>query len=198
MNGIDDFRALIVTCFAAPMEALWESYVQPEVAGGGLVSSEGEVDLRSVRLGDPWYNPARMRAILYEPMSTPGTTVLVTNLEDGWATLANCLATSTPGRHVMIRSVHGEFPIHAMTVWIDRKERRHVHAMKDPRWIFFEKGPSLDFEETSRYRERLTRRRVDRGLLVSYLAALGWNLSAREFWISAKPARYLELGSQQR
>ena len=130
--------------------------------------------------------------MLYAPNSAPDTTVLLTNLSDGWQTLANSLATRTPGRHVAIRSIAGEYPLHAMHVWLNGRSGRYVRAMKDPRWDFFEQGPRLEFEDSALYEERLIRRRLGRATLVQYLIALGWDVTQDGFFKSSRPGRYVK------
>lgn len=52
-------------------------------------------------------------------------------------------------------------------------ERTLSAVATDGRWEWHESGDPLAFEETNRYEARRVRQRLDRSLLMSYLAALG-------------------------
>lgn len=196
-----EIRALVLTCFSASPHEVWRNdleHLSPSLASGSLLTTEGALDLARTRFGDPYRGGAHEAvAMLYAPRSAPGTTVLLSNLSDGWQTLAHGLATSTAGRHVAIRSVSGPEPLHEMQVWSGGRSIRLVRAMKDPRWDFFERGAGLDFEDPARYQERLVRRRLDRAALVHYLGVLGWSLEEEGFWESDRPARYVEQRSRR-
>jgi hypothetical protein len=193
---LDEIRALIISCFSAPLHEVWTNdllHLNPYLASGSLVTTEGPLDLSRIRFRDPFAGGVHEAVgVLYAPKSAPDTTVLLSNLSDGWQTLAHGLATSTPGRHVSIRSISGEYPLHEMHVWSDGRSIRCVRAMKDPRWDFFERGPRLEFEDSELYHERLVRRRLGRATLVRYLNALGWDAAQDGFWESARSARYVE------
>jgi len=193
---VDEVPALVVTCFSASVETLWANdlpRLTPHLADGSLVTTLAPLDLGRVRFGNPFAGGAQEAvAVLFAPRSAPDTTVLLANSGDGWITLAHGLATSTPGRHVMLRSISGRYPLHSLEVWTGGQSVRYVRAMMDPRWDFFEKGPRLEFEDPARYAHRLIRARVDRPALVRYLAAMGWDLRDAATWEAAGLARYVE------
>jgi hypothetical protein len=193
---VDEVPSLIVACFSAPGETLWANdlpILTPYLASGALVTTEAPLDRNRIRFGNPFAGGAHEAvAVLYAPKSAPRTTVMLTNAEDGWITLAHGRATSSPGLHCGIRSTSGEYPLHAMEVWSGGQSVRYVRAMKDPRWDFFERGSRLEFEDPVLYEQRLIRRRLDRATLIRYLAATGWNIRDGSFWETSRPARYVE------
>jgi hypothetical protein len=118
------------------------------------------------------YNPKPYIMNLY-PM---GAGVLgLSNLMDGWHTFFWNITRNMKcdGYHFAFSSPSVPEPYNNLDVIRAGTETRTVYAMKDSdRWVFYEQGAALDFEETDRYQLRLKRQRLDRDLLISYLEAL--------------------------
>ncbi len=189
-------RGLFLSCFSAPLDALWAGAapgLQRELEAGGIVSEDGPLDLGRIRFGDVQRSGAIPSiCVLYAPRSAPDTTVMLTSSVDGWYTLVHVLATGTPGRHVMVRSVSDGEQLHHLNVWSGREEIRAVLVNQDPKWTFYEKGLPLEFEDVARYQRRLKRERLDRQLLLHYLSAMGWDVGEPRFWETERGARYVE------
>lgn len=112
-----------------------------------------------------------------------GNAVVISSLPDGWITLCNSIAVQAKtymynfalsdeadpdARNAM------EFRDCSSKVTIERV----VYAMKDPRWIFYESGDRLWFEEPENYTKRLIKNRMNRAILIRYCEML--NLKVRD------------------
>jgi hypothetical protein len=123
-------KGLMLSCFSAPLDALWAGAapnLQRDLEAGGIVAEDGPLDPGRIRFGDVKRGGATPSScVLYAPRSAPATTVMLTNNDDGWYTLVHVLATGTPGRHVMVRSIEDGEQLHDLNVWSGGKEIRTV------------------------------------------------------------------------
>ena len=53
---------------------------------------------------------------------------------------------------------------------------RHVSLLKEDKWVFYEKGTPLPYEDTSTYKNRLLRTRLKNEQLVSLATGFGVTL----------------------
>ena len=117
----------------------------------------------------PW------RAVFYEPSTSPGTTVMLSNLDDGWLSLLTRLSMRLPGQQYRIRDA---LEVSDLYVLADGRCIRYVGVLlDDARWTFSSRGAPLWFEEPQQYQRRRIRDRVDRDLLLRYARKLGWDLT---------------------
>lgn len=196
MTSLKDFEFLSIGLFRAPLadvRAAAESILK--VPPGPYVVRDAPLDIRSVYVGRPPRGGAHeKRAVLFEPASSSGTTALIANLEDGWMTMCNLLATRVPGEHVLVRSSDDkDYPVSDIEIWEGGTSVRYVRAMReDPSWEFYQRGALRSFEEPANYKKRRIADRLNRGILLTYLAKLGWDLASPKFWNSQLSAVYLE------
>ena len=62
---------------------------------------------------------------------------------------------------------------------------RTVYAMKDDsKWIFYENGIIQWFEDESYYKRRFIKNRLNKDILLSYCAKLGFAITEAHFWES--------------
>lgn len=126
-------------------------------------------------------------------------TLFVSSVADGYLSIVFCISK-------LIRGAHFEFcvsrpdltyPANVIHVLEDGKSVRTVYSMRDgDRWVFFEKGDPLPFEETDLYRARRKRDRLTPEIISTYLERIGYGSLKREFWINATaPARLLAMSS---
>ena len=118
---------------------------------------------------------------------------MIANLADGWATMCNVLAGQLPGMSILVRSATAqEYPLTDLQVWDKGESVRYVRAMREePSWEFFSKGDPMEFENLDHYKRRRIADRLNRDILVEYLARLGWDLASPTFWQSKLLAFYL-------
>lgn len=72
--------------------------------------------------------------------------------------------------------------------WLMEKgeDKRVVYAMKDPRWIFYQEGNPLPFENLDYYQNRYIKNRLNQAILLEYLEKLGFCILENDFWRSEK------------
>jgi hypothetical protein len=117
----------------------------------------------------------------------PSRTVLVTNLRDGGNSLSSLISEEIRKFQIQIVSSEddAEYPINRFEVWRDGKSCRSVAVMKDVnKWLFYERGEVESFEQPSFYSRKRKRGRLDRSILIYYMANLGWDIGRIEFWQS--------------
>jgi hypothetical protein len=126
---------------------------------------------------------ARVR--IFAPASSPESSVMLTNLRDGWSSVAGLAAKKHRALQVVLRSTHvtAEYPLHELQLWQGGEEKRVVRVMRDSdRWEFYEQGVPFAFEDLALYLRRPTSVRLSREALVRYCNVLGWDLTKPESW----------------
>jgi hypothetical protein len=196
MKNIDDYEFLVITLFNASLEkmlrAIQEILHEPT---GKYIIEKRPLELDWVYQNRPPSGGAHLtKALLFEPESLPDKTVKIANLQDGWMTMCNLLANKIQGQHLRaITSVDKDYPVTSFDVLNNGKSIRYVRAFReDPSWEFYERGERQFFEEPLNYKKRLVRDRLNREILFSYLAKLGWDLTDPLFWRSRVDAIYIE------
>ncbi len=197
MTSLKDFEFLVIGLFRAPLaDVRAAAYNILELSTGRYVVRDAPLNIRSIYVGRPPSGGAHeTRAVLFEPASSHGTTAFFTNLEDGWNTMCNILAGRVPGEHVQVRSSieQDDYPLSDFEVWEGGTSVRYVRAMlEDPSWEFYQRGELRSFEDPANYKKRRIADRLNREILLAYLAKLGWDLASPKFWKSQLPAVYLE------
>jgi hypothetical protein len=106
-------------------------------------------------------------------------TIFLSNLQDGWITLANRI------------SGLGKFPRYSFSLSDtsvgDAKNSmefsdgtgniaRVVYAMRDPKWVFYQEGAPRPFEDVNLYEARYIKNRIDRDVIRRYCAKIGVHL----------------------
>lgn len=133
------------------------------------------------------------RAVFFRSGVHPAGTALLSNYQDGWMTLVNCLADLMKCDCIrIVASRHVEWGLNAFAVFKAGTPIREVQVLHDDDgWRHDEQGTPLGFEDPRRYRARLRRERLTWDILAEYGEKLGWPFTHDEFWISDCPAYYL-------
>jgi hypothetical protein len=183
-----DRSFIAFSCFAHPVAETTggvEEVLRSFSADRNVVSSR--LAPESLRIPEQAHNQACQAVTVWEPKATPGSTMLVANLTDGWSSLVHTTATRFSLTCAMVRVSlpHDPWPIVELAYLLGGAERRFLRVMKDdPRWQFFERGDPLPFEEPSYYARRRIRDRLPRDLLFKYLTMLGWDPTDAGLWQS--------------
>lgn len=194
MPSLDSFDFLVLGLFRAPLHEVRsaaQTIIEETFPPGSFEISEAPLDIDCIYTSSPPPGGAHeKRAVLFEPGTSRGSTALIANIEDGWLTTCNVLAKRIPGEHVLVRScTQPAYPLADMEVWKDGASVRYVGALREePSWSFESRGEPRSFEEPANYKKRKITERLNREILVGYLAKIGWQLADREFWNSSLPA----------
>lgn len=129
-------------------------------------------------------------ALLFEA-ADHDKTMLVSNVTDGWDTLCNAIAIRTKTDLYKFAWSNADHPdamnafrytdFSAGDVSAAFRAQRVVYAMKDPRWIFYETGKPLPFEDVSLYKKRKITDRMNKPIIISYCGRLGIDVTAPDF-----------------
>lgn len=184
------------TIVGAASEAVEDAVqlVLSRIAPGKYKRVDGPFQIDQVYQIEPSAGAAHLfRLAVYAPTSAPDTSVILTNLADGWHSLSGLVAKELKRPQIQIVSTQeaAEYPQNLFEYWLDGESARKVMVMRDTdQWVFFEEGVPQEFEETSVYSRKIKKQRLTRDLLLRYLAKLGWDAENSEFWSSSKAAAY--------
>lgn len=102
-------------------------------------------------------------------------TVMFPNLSDGWVTLVNfiCNSLETEGVYCRIIDDINKEPCNYFTFYEKGKAVRTVYAMKEgAKWVFYETGEPLWFENSEYYKAKLKKSRLNKSIMTEYLNRL--------------------------
>jgi len=134
------------------------------------------------------------KAVFFIPKCCQDKTIMISNYSDGWITLGNKISNESSSFHYNFRLSKGENEnlINSFTFWNNGKNQRVVYTIKDPKWLFYEQGNPLWFENVENYKKRLIRDRLNFEILVSYCEKIGIYILNKNFFASEDNAIYLE------
>ena len=142
--------------------------------------------VRSVRIPFEVPNSITEEHILWSPASSRELTAVLPS--SGFVlAFAN---TTFRFETLVVRSAPrgGDDGLDELVYHSDGALKRAVRVMKDPRWVYWEEGEPLSFEDTSRYQLKIKPKRLDRPLLLTYLGAFGADVTSDAFWASSTAA----------
>jgi len=99
-------------------------------------------------------------------MQKVGYLIVKTNLENGWPYLESVIESNN-FHAISIRFEKDR--ISEFGVWESGKRVRFVQAIKDSRWVWFEKGEIKAWEAPEFYKEKIIKNRLPSSLLTRYL-----------------------------
>ena len=187
-------RFLSVTVAAAPLVRLDTalSEIFDRIKPGRMPRREGTFDPLDLYLTEPVAGGAHPhRVTISSPVGAAETSILLTNLRDGWSSLSMLVARAHLALQAQVRStpVGVEYPLHSLQIWRGGETDRYVRVMRDDdRWTFYERGSVQPFEDQSSYRRHRVSDRIGRSTLLDYCRALGWDLASPDFWTASGDA----------
>lgn len=177
-----------------------------------LTSSRQRVAKDGVTIETSDVLPLAEALVWLDPMQAPWTTEVLVGCDFGTAYLNNGLGGGDPtaGAPALARGLDARLvtamhiapygPGHAATqLWLHgpggepplMDVRTIAATATDGRWQWHEEGEVQPWEQSDRYSARVTRTRLDRPLLVTYLAALGIRVDEPDFFHEARAVRQL-------
>jgi hypothetical protein len=117
--------------------------------------------------------------------------IFVSNLSDGWDSLLYCITEANHSSYLSFRILSGAYPLVEMS-FIDSGETvRLVRAMKEDKWLFYEKGDLLWFEDKEQYNKKRIRDRVTYDLLLSYAKKNDIDFTSSNFFKTKKESLWV-------
>ncbi|UTC66187.1 MULTISPECIES: hypothetical protein [unclassified Treponema] len=135
------------------------------------------------------------KAAFYTPkiINKPDNVVMFTNLEDGGITLANRIAIEGKSSHITFSVSNIDEGKNSFTYRDYQRQERVVMTLKDNgKWIFFERGSKLWFENELFYKKRKITERFNSKILLEYCNTIGLDIINIDFWESNNDALFLE------
>ena len=119
------------------------------------------------------YNPNPLRATFF-PMAN-GYTIMFPNLQDGWATLFYNITRRLKAKSCYMTIMDYKKLVDASNYFIycEYSQERVVYTLKEDRWMFYEQGVPLSFENTAYYTARQKKERLSKEIMMEYCESLG-------------------------
>jgi len=154
---------------------------------------EGPLNIDEVIRNGQTMSGAVNRRIVIWPLGK-SKTIFLSNLTDVNAGIIYPLKLTQDSIRIRVSKTNSisDQPMNEFKYVKNGKERL-VHAYWDStRWIFYEKGQLLPFENPDYYKRRKIRDRVNFAIVNEYLEANGWDLNEESFWQSDVATYFLE------
>lgn len=147
-----------------------------------------DFDFSKHRLPQHRSGAIKRKLFLFAPSTNPADVVMAGNQEDGMIALSYFLSRylKTAFYSIALCDNKGAEPKSEFHLIDKGESKRVVYAMKDPRWIFFEEGTPLPFEDLAYYQNRYIKNRLNKAVLSEYFAKLGFDFLHNDFWRSEK------------
>ena len=132
------------------------------------------------------YNAPQIKFLLFAPKCNPHTTIMFANIIDGYVNLVKYVFKECNMEYYNVSIFNGE-QSQMMTSYhfhyYSQYRERHLLCYQDPQWVFFDKGLPLWFENTSYYKHRIKKNRLNENIITEYLKSLGWDINNDIFWL---------------
>ena len=129
-----------------------------------------------------------IQCLMWQPKAIDSDLVVfINNMPDGWPTLLNYYLKHYDNREIInvrLSDKSIEYSVNEF-VFINKSIRRIVHSIKDfDKWIFYQEGPLLSFENEMNYKRKKISDRLNDVIVQEYLKENNINISKPDFWIS--------------
>lgn len=192
--GLATFKLIVVSCFSTKQDPVDSALRQFwEDRRSHFEKKVGKLDFAHIYEGLPPAGGAHpKRVLVFTPRIAKDCCVLVANLEDGWQSLGFVITSRIGGQchQFGLSSDDLEYPAYSFTLISGGKELRHVSALKDAQWEFYEEGVPLSQEDTALYRNRRIKDRLTNDYTCRLAAACGYDIANDQFWRSEREAFY--------
>lgn len=131
------------------------------------------------------YQASQVKFLLFSPSDNPYTTVLFSNVIDGYFNLIKYVSKkcNLEYYHISISDEMSQFMKAYRFQYYSLSKKRNILCYQDPQWFFFEEGEALWFENTNLYKQRIKKNRLNKDIILEYLKSLGWELEKEDFWL---------------
>jgi len=140
------------------------------------------------------YNSNKIKFVLYEPVTNPGSTVFFANFTDGWYTAVRNYSKIYKKNAFQVGFTTSElidYPAFFFYYFYLNKGKfteRTVHAIKEDKWVFYSDDNPLAIEDVANYTKRSIKDRINNNIIIEYLKKAGYDLTDIPFYTSNKKA----------
>jgi len=109
--------------------------------------------------------------MIWNNESDPDKTFFLSNAQDGMSNLTRIITKKIKGDSIKVKlsTDEEEYPMNSMRKMVSGVEVRYIHAMKDSKWVFFEKGTPSDYENLDLYKKRRVKDKFNIEIIMDYL-----------------------------
>ena len=136
-----------------------------------------KIDIKPVLNLQYAYNPNPLRAAFF-PV-TKDTTIMFSNIQDGWFTLFCSIANAIDIKACYMRIMDDrkiENPSNYL-YYINNSVTRVVYTLKDTKWVFYEQGAPLSFENIEYYKAKIKKERLNKNIMTEYCEKMGISIN---------------------
>lgn len=136
---------------------------------------------------EQYYNAPR-KIYLFSPLTNENQVVMITNAQDGLNALTRHISSKLGifSYNFSMSSKEDEEPKNELLLIENGKIKRVIQAMKDEKWVFYQAGAMLDFENPDHYKKRVVKDRLNKEILIQYAQKIGFDVLNNDFWRSKK------------
>ena len=119
------------------------------------------------------YNANPLKATFY-PIKND-CTIMFPNLQDGWFSLYKNIAKGLNSKSCYMTIMDDEkfaYPANSFRYYENGLERV-VYTLKEDKWVFYEQGEPLSFENKDYYNARIKKKRLNKAIMLEYCESLG-------------------------
>ena len=133
------------------------------------------------------------KVVFFKPVSAC-VTVQYSNYYDGWFTLSNYISEKIqkPFYLISFSNETSNDQCFLFSLYQNGAVKRMVRAMQDPKWIFYNDGTVLPFENEDYYKKRRINDRLNKDIIIEYCRKLKLDITNDDFWKSSEPALFYE------
>ena len=135
------------------------------------------------------YKKEAYNAIFFLSSQSPKYVCMISSVSDGWITLFNVLSSKIK-KSCFHFEIDGTASPMNMMIFSHGEIERVIYSLKDTRWIFYEKGDVLPFENKNYYQKRKISARLNKSILIEYCKHLGFDITEVSFWQSPVSALF--------
>ena len=195
MKIIDEYTYLVFNCIKGSLDTVYNEFREIiDKFDEPWIFNRSELDIKQIYFPEPKPGGAHFSEFaLWVPVIQKKSTIFIVNYQDGWEHFIRKYSEyyKRTCLHIAFSNHYSEYPAFFFHYYEEGAERRFIQALKDhPRWVFYQEGEPLDFEDVSLYKKRRIRDRLTREIIIEYAKHLGWDIEDENFWRSDKPAIY--------
>lgn len=176
----DNFTYLVFTCFECSdfdkfVETVKE-ILDDELSNGKAVLNEDEVDIMGYADPDSYGLPRKFSC--WQSAIYPDKIFFMSNSVDGSDSLCYVINGRLGGAQYTfsMSTFIGTYLYNDFLYSYDGERKRVVKSyLDDTRWVFYEKGEPLFFEDVNNYKARMKKKRLNKEILLDYMSKYGIN-----------------------
>ena len=187
---IENYKFIAITLIDISYESLCDKVMESLTELSEWSAATGALDIRSVLHEGQTMSGNVNRKIVIWPVKN-NKTVFLSNKTDGSSTMIYSL--HLPNDLINVRVSRPDIVTMNEFEFNRNGETRIVLSYWDSdKWVFYEKGELLPFENQEYYKRRLKKEKINFNIINEYLEVNGWLLNDDSFWESNDATYFTE------